>query len=184
MGYSVGDKFVLEIKGIDGLNNHMILRNIGIGTHILDKLDRLDSDYVNEHYGELQDEAYQEGLNKAWELAKKITIPAMYGGIGAKECIDIFGENKPGMELMQKYTIQEVIEKFEAYEKEQAEIKVGDVFKFFYSRCSVVKVTGSSATILWKSGKTGEVSLDFLKKQKKVGHIDIQSVLQQIGGAK
>ena len=32
-------------------------------------LEELTSDYINEHYGSLQDEAYQAGLKDAWETA-------------------------------------------------------------------------------------------------------------------
>lgn len=177
MGYSVGDKFVIEIKEIDDFKNHIVLEKIAVDIDMLDKLERLDSDYVNEHYGELQDEAYNKGLEDAEEALHKVY------DMGCEEIEKIFDVTGGFYEVICYFTAQTIIEKLEAYEKEHAEIKVGDVFEFFYSRCSVVKVTGSSAMILWKSGKTGEVPLEFLKKQKKVNHIDIQSVLQQIGGA-
>ena len=69
MSYSVGDKFVLEIKEIDNLDNHMVLDNTVVGIKVLDKLERLDSDYVNEHFGELQDEAYKAGEKAGFKTA-------------------------------------------------------------------------------------------------------------------
>ena len=146
MSYSVGDKFVIEIKEIDNLKNHMVLENIAIGTDLLDKLERLDSDYVNEHFGELQDEAYQagrkagqeetlkwtkdneadfyqQGLNDAWELAKKF-----FADMKDSELTEIFGANWSFPKIME-LTPQEALAKLEAYKKEQNEIKVGDIVK-------------------------------------------------------
>ena len=38
----------------------------------VDDLEELNSDYINEHFGSLQDEAYQRGLEEAWETARKL----------------------------------------------------------------------------------------------------------------
>ena len=128
MSYSEGDKFVLEIKEIDNLKNHMILENIAIGTDVLDKLERLDSDYVNEHFRELQDEAYQAGLNDMCELIKKIHE------MGFEEVKEIFHDvsavGTTPMNIIYSYTPQEAISKIEAYEQaKKAEIKVGYIVR-------------------------------------------------------
>lgn len=66
--YNVGDKFVLEIDMLDEDDNlptiyqSLNLQGIAFSDTSLDNLERLDSDYINEHYGELQDEAYAAGL--------------------------------------------------------------------------------------------------------------------------
>lgn len=64
--YNVGDKFVLEIKEVEsGKAGEWYLNDspIRVDSEFLDALAQLDSDYVNEHFGELQDEAYVKGLN-------------------------------------------------------------------------------------------------------------------------
>ena len=38
----------------------------------IENLEELNSDYINKHFGDLQDEAYKRGLDDAWEAAKKI----------------------------------------------------------------------------------------------------------------
>ena len=62
--YKAGDKFVIEIDKPTG-NDATVFKITGsynaFAVGFLDKLDRLDGDYVNEHFGELQDEAYEEG---------------------------------------------------------------------------------------------------------------------------
>ena len=148
--YKVGDKFVLAIQEIDDLKNHIVLEGIAVGTDMLDKLERLDSDYVNEYFGELQDEAhaqgfregaedalkwskasadefYQQGLNDAWELAKRIASSEENGGIDIATQTDIFGVYMVGV-ILREHTYQEALAKIEAYENaKKAEIKVGDI---------------------------------------------------------
>ena len=88
MGYKPGDKLVLEIKHYSGTINNGATKMYAVeGTEVLfseialENLERLDSDYINEHYGELQDEAYQQGMNDAWELAKKLYLNKKNGGL-------------------------------------------------------------------------------------------------------
>ena len=178
MGYSVGDKFVIEIKEIDELNNHMVLENTAVGTDMLDKLERLDSDYVNEHYGELQDEAYQEGLNKAWELARKIFT------FNNNKIKQVFCRTEK-RSVFDDLTPQEALAKYEAYEKEQAEIKVGDVVVHLGTKGVIldfIDSTDDEMVVLNENGCVEEWKHSQCKKTGK--HIDIQSVLEQIGGAK
>ena len=89
----------------------------------LSRLEVLNSDYINEHFGDLQDTAYQRGLNDAWEAAKKIL--QMYD-------FTVFGLEHDGvfespLNEGQQMTPQEAIEKLKAYEKKQSDkIEVGD----------------------------------------------------------
>lgn len=62
-------KYVIEIKPEyeDSFKGLMILgakdSNLFVDTLAVDDLEELNSDYINEHYGELQDEAYKKGIN-------------------------------------------------------------------------------------------------------------------------
>lgn len=47
------------------------LQGIAFSDTSLDSLERLDSDYINENYGELQDEAYAKGLKDGRDEALK-----------------------------------------------------------------------------------------------------------------
>lgn len=208
--YTVGDKFVIKINEVfkttaDGVTG-TLYRVFGFNSLVfdergLDRLEKLDSDYVNEHFGELQDEAYNEGekagferafkwekdnqidmynqgLNDIWKLLDKteeMSDDDYYACFGVKVHDGIT-----------KISPQEALAKLEAYKKEQDEIKVGDVVKTkndeefvvsyiyenhgFKSYCGITNkgqwIGGASASDVEKTGK----------------HIDIQSILNQLGG--
>ena len=125
--YKVGDKFVIEIKEIVQSKGQIILDEMIATKEYVDKLQVLDSDYVNEYFGELQDEAYNAGSNDAWGLAKRIASSEENGGIGIATQADIFGIYMAGP-ILREHTYQEALAKIEAYEKtKKAEIKVGDI---------------------------------------------------------
>ena len=117
-------------------------------SNVLDDLEQLNSDYINEHFGQLQDDAYDEGyaqcrndygdaikhakdtayqrgLNDAWEAARKIvTWPDR--SLVNSDTFDL----DPGESIFTKYSASEAIEKLKAYEEKQEaadEIKVGDI---------------------------------------------------------
>lgn len=81
--YQVGDKFVIEIEEICGCEErnalaepHTLYRAKGFNTlafdkNGLDKLERLDGDYINENFGELQNEAYEAGRKAGQEETLK-----------------------------------------------------------------------------------------------------------------
>jgi len=92
---NIGDKFVIEIGGyylpvIAGgcetcpvINDDLkeapkqLYRVKGFNSMVLDEyalsiLEKLDGDYVNENFGELQDESYKIGLQEAWDAARKL----------------------------------------------------------------------------------------------------------------
>lgn len=84
---------------------------LSIHTKWVDYLKKLDLDYINEHYSSLQDDAYQRGLNEAWEAARKIiemTDPPYW---------EVFNEYKD--DLFGKITASEAIAKLKAYEENQ-----------------------------------------------------------------
>ena len=73
------------------------------------ELEELNSDYINEHFGELQDEAYQAGLKDAWETARALiwdTSISEYEEAGVKvESWD--GET---CEVLRRYPAHEAVE--------------------------------------------------------------------------
>jgi hypothetical protein len=88
--------------------------NLYVDSMAVDELEELNSDYINKHYGELQNTAYQRGLNDAWEAARKICTGEYKGEITTDSIINIGASD--------------TIEKIKAYEEQKAdgEIKVGD----------------------------------------------------------
>ena len=125
-------KYIVEIKPEyeDSFKGLMILgakdSNLFVDALAVDDIELLNSDYINEHFGELQDEAYQRGLNDAWEAAKKISL------MSPDEIEKVF----PGAAKYNRYNLGysgvEAIEKLKAYEEKQKaddDIKVGDEVK-------------------------------------------------------
>lgn len=153
------------------------------------KLNELDTKitlYSNLH--EKSEDAYSRGLRNAWELAMKIfEMPPQM----RKE---IFGEGF-FKELLHYYTPQKLLEKLKIYEEEQKKIKIGDIVN-----CNLDKendldaygvVTGIYECqtkdcpakfhyeVLMHNGDGMTYYDDEITKTDK--HIDIQSILAQIG---
>lgn len=173
----------------------------------LDNLERLDGDYVNENLGELQDEAYEAGrkagqeeaiqwsqkneadmydagLNDAWELAKKIALSTSMvetAKIFIAKNICAIGQRSLFEDCF-ALTPQEALAKLETYEKEQAEIKVGDVVSHDGLKAIVVRVADNCIYTISLIGTTPRYSASDMKKLKKTGkHIDISTILAEIG---
>ena len=56
--------FEVKSVGVYGIGNDIVTDEKTVWSRMfrLDELEMLNSDYINEHYGQLQDEAYQRGL--------------------------------------------------------------------------------------------------------------------------
>lgn len=92
----------------------------GFYTRDFDSLEELNSDYINEHYGELQDTAYQRGLNDAWECARKIVCDDTCGGMSMKELVEIFNKSSDAY-ILRDFTAQQAIEMLKAHEQKRAD---------------------------------------------------------------
>ena len=144
------------------------------------ELEELNSDYINEHFGELQDEAYQAGLNDAWEAAKKLFSSMADSDIEKAFPIEW---NNGGFKALMNLQPQEAIAKLKAYEhKDSDRIDVGDevnwdgdcfiVTKIFQPRnmkeqCDGIDDDGSAYH---------DILMEDLKKTGK--HYDIASILE------
>lgn len=181
----MGKKYVIEIEdepfvrnddpviphGVDELWGVKGFKSLVFDQYGLDQLEELNADYVNEHFGELQDTAYKSGVtdgldiglntgrNEAWEAAKKIADYSIAGKL--REALDT--DTIP----FYRYTAEEAIEKIKAYEEKQAaEIKIGDeVTATHGASTSVVIGFGSGSANLWyPDGTIGQYPVDKLKK--------------------
>ena len=131
----------------------------------------------------MSENAYNKGLNDAWELAKKIAYIN-----STSERNKIFGYETLSM-IVDKYTPQEAIAKLKEYEDAQ-KIEVGDVvfcwalteFDDRENKENYGVVTGiynDHYEILMKNGDTTGFKLKECEKTGK--HIDIKAILEQIG---
>lgn len=118
------------------------------------------------------EEAYNKGLEDAWELASKISHYTSYSLLDRFEAVE-------AMCVFDEYTYQEALAKLEAYEKAN-EIKVGDVVEYCTDneKAVVLAIEGRELKTLTESTKC---EMWFRENVKKTGkHIDIQSILEQI----
>ena len=141
-------------------------------------LEELNSDYINEHFGELQDEAYQRGLEDAWEAARKLFSSMADSDIEKAFPIEW---NNGGFKALMNLQPQEAIAKLKAYEDKHSDrIEVGDEVKHHFQGYGVVtrikEVNGKTHyNAVWSNGNTGYYRFDDLKKTGK--HYDIASIL-------
>ena len=169
------------------------------------ELEVLNSDYINEHFGELQDEAYQRGhddgyeagcatafkpvsdaeyqrgLEDAWEAARRI-IHMPEGNL-----LNIFTECYSAvctaLQVLLKYDASEAIEKLKAYDDKQKDrIEVWDEVNWDGDCFIVTKIFQPRNMKEQCDGidDYGSAYHDILMEDlKKTGkHYDIQSILE------
>lgn len=118
------------------------------------------------------------GQQEAWELARKIA----YDGYRNNELKEIFGS--VCLDDIFNLTYTEAAEKVAEWEQKKEEICVGDVFlsNRIGTKCIVTHINNETVTTLWGDGSYGDRSKNYIREGfEKIGHIDIASMLVQIG---
>ena len=141
--------------------------------------------------GNRDDDSYKRGLEEAWTIAKKIGADYGYGGYYSDDIELIFG--KQWFEVFTDMTIHEVKEKIEAWEKEQAKPKLGDVVKinfkpvydteevgvYVYEKDNCIRILRRTQV---KVLDTINIDKDLIQSIEKTGkHFDIASMLDELG---
>ena len=182
-------KYVIEIPDdvqyvlLNGKADHKYYTAV----HPIAVLEELNSNYINKHYEGLQDEAYQRGLDDAWEAAKKIAN--MWTRIDNDELLAIFGiHERIGhstiRSLFEKQTANEAIEKLKTYEEKKAddEIKVGDEVEdhtdSLHKKAAVWSIKGDVLRVIAVGGETW-----MLRKNNAVRtdrHFNIDKILEEM----
>lgn len=199
--YKVGDKFVVEIdKVLSDVNSPFIgselYRIKGFNSLVfdefgLDKLDKCFPEKTTDEYDDGYVDGKEKGMDEAWETAKKIILSEDVEHYSYEELEEIFGDVQrygvPGYEVFRTLTPQEAKAKIEEWE-ETKKIRVGDVVTDTSNNRNYI-VTGikqdNNSTwyaLLSEIGLTINTKACTLKKTGR--HIDIQSILEQIGGKK
>ena len=137
-----------------------------------------------ELYGDQHEEEYNQAFNQgaeaAWELAKKINDMDIYD---TEEIFIEAGAFHLG-NVLENYTYSEAAAKVTEWEKAKEEIKVGDVLEYIADnnvKCVVTKPHSSNmAYLVFNDGSAGLNELDNLRKTGK--RTDIDSFLKQISG--
>ena len=186
--YNIGDKFVVEVIAKGGVV-YLANGDVHITERQLDMLERLDSDYINEHYGDLQDEAYNIGVQEAFELAKKDNEKAYVKGLEdawelakkiwhtpSEELQEIYGYNY-SIDVMEGFTAN-----IAAKMLEQRNFMGGDILRCKTNEdfCVCVLRTGkSSFTGITETGNVYE-SQNMGQWEKTGKHVEIKDMLGQV----
>ena len=104
------------------------------------------------YIGEKQ-EAYQKGLDDAWECAKRLFLGVHNGGFANSEIKEIFGDYDYEQVVM-KHTAAEAIEKIREHE---GIIKVGDEVEAPAGKAVIIQVFGNSKDVryMYSDASTG-----------------------------
>lgn len=187
-------RYVIEIKPEyeDKIRGVMILgaenSNLYLDSMAVDELEELNSDYINEHFSDLQDTAYQRGLtfgkvqgqNETWDCAKRISLHPDNGGMTCDEISAAFGEAS-ATNVLYKCSAQQAIEKLKAYEKKQSDkIKVGDEVEVLDSGRKYL-IAWISGTVLFGFSYDGISCRLRPSDVRKTGrHFDIEAILREM----
>lgn len=127
-------------------------------------------------------EAYNKGLNDAWELVRKLTVyNYREGGYDSEEIHRIYGTGNL-FQIFKNYTLQEVLAKLETYEKKQAMFTRGDVVEFIATNDMGIYIgqwiSGKHSVVFDDCDVPQEVKTEEIRKTGK--HIDIQKILDEL----
>ena len=175
--YKVGDKVYLEGKITDDEPTTFTVR-------VVVKVDGTEYGLclTREFIETCATKTYSDGLNDAWELARKIEneldIPTARSIFDSYRIADI----------LDNFTPQEALAKLEAYEENKA-IKVGDVVRRISGNEEYLIITEEEDDSVYeygvidlKSMTIDRITGDLSKFEKTGRHIDISSILDQIRG--
>lgn len=137
----------------------------------------------DEFLKETAEQARAEGQEEAWELAQKLVLFESDGGFGVDELKEIFETQYWTDAFLLTYS--EAITRVAEWERQKEEICVGDVLlsNETGNKCIVTRISNEVVTTLWNDGSCGNKPKDFVRGRfKKIGHIDVNTWLAQIGG--
>lgn len=182
--YDKGDKFVVEVK-LAYSNAIGAAYDMGVVTlneRQLDMLEKLDCDYVNEHFEDLQDFAYEKGKEDAWKLAGRISGPVS-DNLSENNLLKIFGF-KQRSQIYEKYTVNQAMALIGQYEKDE-KIKAGDIVMTEDEAAVVTAIEDQYYhLVLLRSGRVVKADKDYGYVKCKTGRMtDICSLLKEAAGA-
>lgn len=170
--YNVGDEFVIRIKSIPEPGLYQLSEKLYMNESSLDELRRRGTFSI----AEIKEDAYEQGLNDAWEIAKKLTYPTEEGGIGVDTRCGLFGDSSI-LRVMYRFSFGEIKGIIDKYE-ERKKIKEGDIIEILEQKAVVLAIDGELASVYVVDNDDGKVQEVELHRLKKVGpSIDVKETL-------
>ena len=169
-------RLVMEKEELKDENERLKAENEKMGV----KIDAYE--LCGDQHEEEYNQAFNQGVEAAWELAKKIICQPINGGFKKSEFEEIFGYDYIS-DIFKKYTYTEAAAKVAEWEKAKEKIEIGDVLENIYDisvKCTVTNLyTKNRAYLVFDDGTAGMRELNNFKKTGH--HIDIDGFLKQIG---
>ena len=182
--FKVGDKVLAEVKILDedrptgryrvsSTSFEYSPNSVSMPRHI----------YVDKVHP-IPTKTYEDGLQEAWDLARRISSGKEHGGFDLDELEEIFKASIRA-EVFRKFTPQKAADCIALWEARQ-NIQVQDQVRYGDTNCLgvVMKVVGQDDDIeyyvWWGSGSSSYERADDLTKTGRT--IDITGLLAQIGG--
>lgn len=179
MGYKVGDEVLVKVR-----IHHIVNQK----TDLPYEVKAINNEKIEPRTIWIREEDIQSDspmtAEEAWEIAKRIVGSITHRGYNVKELTEIFGYSGYST-ILESNTPQEAKEKIEAWEKSK-EIHIGDEVELLSVNTKGVVTSfvdgENTVRILCSDGNIIQCSKSlYIKKTGR--YIDIQSVLNQIGGA-
>ena len=182
-------KYVIEIKPEyeDTTRGIMVLgakdSNLFVDTLAVEELEELNSDYINEHYGSLQDDAYQRGLEEGKKATFGLVADAsnaeyqkgFEGGkaIHEKGCEGCEWEGTP-IDACERCCNNYM----NLWKAKDDKIEVGDEVTTHWAKgiVTVADYGDDIFYVMFSDGSCGKREVNTLKKTGR--HFDIQSILE------
>lgn len=161
----VGDKFIIEVKEqVEPklLGTGLVACDGGAICFFEDTLKQC------ERYNET--EAYKKGYAKAMEDIQEAVRMLLAMDYNDRDLH--FGGSHITAEILSEFDVREIVERLEAYKKEQSEIRVGDEVEINDSNVIVTYVRGSKMYVLYGDGSTEEVTVNHTEIRKTGRHFD------------
>ena len=189
--FKVGDKFIVEVDGVNtppansGAVNLYRIKDLNyclwaenslvLPEKQLEKLAK-----VNDLKDEVK-EAYKKGYAKAVEDIQEVVRTLLAMDYKDKDLC--FGGSHITAEILSEFDVREIVERLEAYKKEQSEIRVGDEVEINDSNVIVTYVRGSKMFVLYGDGATEEVTVNHTEIRKTGRHFDeVEKLIEILKG--
>ena len=116
-------KYIIDIEdqAVNGLYKAKNFKTLVFDGYGLDRLEKYDDALADNTIKA----AYREGMDRAWETARKIACFTENGGLSCEELSLIFW-NDCAPEILLDHTAEEAEEKIRSFEEKEDEIRIGD----------------------------------------------------------
>ena len=170
-------RLVMEKEGLKDENERLKAENEKMSI----KIDAYE--LCGDQHEEEYNQAFNQGAEAAWELARKINDMDIYD---TEEIFIEAGAFHLG-NVLENYTYPEAAAKVAEWEKAKEEIKVGDVIRInedsdFYGLVININPESRIAFVVSENRSLSFISLECCIKTGR--HIDVDSFLKQIGGGR